>query len=177
MPVKLNLLPENFQVGKGVTKIVKMSKSLSVITMVVFMLFSLGLGAYFIFSKITLDKSQKEVDQLKAQIKALEGSEQQLVLLKDRLAKISTIKSTPNALKNIVNFDSILANISSNSVIDEVNITSSKINTSYKLASNADFSTFISNLKNTQFFNNVDLLSTNFNPRDGYLVDFSLENK
>lgn len=177
MPVKLNLLPENLQVSKGVSKVIKVSKPLSIVSAVIFMIFSLALGAYFIFSKITLDKSQKEVDQLKAQIKAMEDSEQQLILLKDRLAKISTIKNTPNALKNIMNFDSVLANISPNSVIDEVNITSDKVNTSYKLTSNADFTTFINNLKNTEFFNYVDLLSTNFNPNDGYLVDFSLENK
>ncbi|MFA6446500.1 MAG: hypothetical protein WCW14_04620, partial [Candidatus Paceibacterota bacterium] len=157
MPENLNLLPQNLQISKGLGSILKTTKSLGVILIVVFIVFGLGTGAFFIYSKITLNNVQTNVEQLKSQVKAQEGSEQQLVLLKDRLAKIASLKSTPNATKNITNMDTLFKNMSPGSLANQLEITPTKIGVSMIIRSNEDLTTFIQNLKTNELFNIVNL--------------------
>jgi Tfp pilus assembly protein PilN len=177
MPVKLNLLPENLQVSKGLIKFLKTTKALGVIFIVIFIIFCLGIGGLFIFSKISLTNIQAQVDQLKSEVVAQEESEQQLVLLKDRLAKISSIKNIPNASKNIVNLDSLFTDMSPDSIMNEANITSTKIDITLIARSNEDLSTFIKNLKSTTLFNFINLSSLGYSPKSGYSIAVSLSNK
>jgi len=177
MPEKVNLLPQNLQVGKGLGSILKTTKALGVIFIVVFIIFGLGMGAFFIYSKITLDGIKTNVDQLKSQVKAQEASEQQLVLIKDRLAKISSIKSTPNATKNITGIDSLFANMSPSSIMNLANFSSTKVDISVAIRSNEDLTAFIQNLKNTDLFKSVNLSSLGYGANSGYSIAVSLSNK
>jgi len=177
MPTKLNLLPSNLQVSKGLGSFLKASRSLGVILIVIFAIFSLGIGGFFVLSKITLGNLQTKVNQLTSQVKAQETSEQQLILLKDRLAKIASARNDPNAYKNITNVDSLFTNISPVSSMNQANISSSKIDISLVARSNEDLATFISNLKGTTLFNTVNLSSLSFSPKTGYALTVSLGNK
>ncbi|KKS00462.1 MAG: hypothetical protein UU51_C0007G0008 [Microgenomates group bacterium GW2011_GWC1_41_20] len=177
MQENLNLLPQNLQISKGLDSVLKTSKALGVILIVVFIVFSLGTGAFFIYSKITLNNVQTNVEQLKSQVKAQEGSEQQLVLLKDRLAKISSIKSTPNASKNIINMDILFRNMSPSSTMNQLEVTPTKIGVSMLIRSNEDLTAFIKNLKTNEMFNVVNLTSLGYSMNAGYSVIVSLSNK
>lgn len=176
MPVKLNLLPENLQISKGTTQLLKTSKSLGIIMLVVFIISSLGMAAYFVISQLSYNKLKTEVANFESQVKAMEGSEQQLILLKDRLSKISSINTMPSAVNNLSNLDLILNGVSLDSVMEDVAIAPKKITTSLQLASNSDFATFVSNLKNSTVFKTVTLSSLNFTPDTGYKLDTNLDN-
>ena len=175
--LNLNLLPQNLQVSKGLGKVLKTAKALGVILVVAFVVFCLGIVALFIINKTTLTNTQASVDQLKTQVKAQETSEQQLILLKDRLAKIASIKSTPNASKSITNVDSLFANVSSASTMNEANITSSKMDISLIISSNDDLTSFIQNIKSTKLFNTINLPSFTYSANNGYSIAVSLTNK
>ena len=177
MPENLNLLPQNLQISKGLGSILKTTKSLGVILIVVFIVFGLGTGAFFVYSKITLNNVQTNVEQLKSQVKAQEGSEQQLVLLKDRLAKIASLKSTPNATKNIINMDTLFKNMSPGSAANQLEVLPTKIGISMIIRSNEDLTTFIQNLKTNELFNLVNLTSLGYNMNAGYSVIVNLSNK
>ena len=171
------MLPQNLQVSKGLNSILKTTKALGVIFIVAFIIFSLGMGAFFIYSRITLDGIKTNVDQLKSQVKAQETSEQQLVLLKDRLAKISSIKSTPNATKNITGIDFLFTNMSPSSTMNLANFSSTKIDVSVAIRSNEDLTAFIQNLKSTDLFKSVNLSSFAYGAGSGYSIDVSLSSK
>lgn len=174
-PDNLNLLPQDLQVSKGLSSLLKTARSLGVILIVTFIIFCLGMGAYFIYSKITLDNIQTNVDQLKTQVKAQEGSEQQLVLLRDRLQKIASVKGIPSAGANISGINSLLANMSTNLKMSEANIDPLKMSLSLRLYSNEDLSTFLQNLKSTALFNQIELATFSYGAT-GYNLDVNLSN-
>lgn len=170
MAVNLNLLPQDFQISKSAGNAIKTMKALGVILIVVFIVFCIGLGAFFVYSKISLNKLQSNVDELKLQVKAQEKSEQQLILLKDRLGKISSVRSSAGALSNINSMDTVLANVSEASSVDEASINPNKMNLTLSIRSNDDLSTFIGNLKNSTAFTSVSLTSFGYSSK-GYLLD------
>ena len=177
MAVNLNLLPPDLQINKGLGRILKTIKSINVILIVAFIVFSLGVGGFFVVSKISLNSVQSSVDKLKSQVKAQETSEQKLILLKDRLSKIYSIKSTPSASKNIDGANSLLTNVSPNSTMDQAVIEPTKADISLKVQSNEDLGILFTNIKNTSSFKFIDLYSFDYSPSVGYLVKLNMNNK
>jgi hypothetical protein len=142
-----------------------------------FIIFCLGMGGLFIINKINLSSVQTNVDKLKVQVKGQESSEQRLILLKDRLDKIASVKSTPNALKNISSIDSFLANVSPSTIMDQADFGATKIDVSFKIGSNEDLVSLMQNVKSTDLFKAVDLYSFDYGPSIGYLIKLSMNNK
>lgn len=177
MAIHLNLLPENLQISKGVSSFLKTAKALSVILIVLFSVSCLVSGALLIVNKINLDNTQKTVEQLKTQVKAQEVSEMQLVLLRDRLAKITTIKNYPTANKNIASVDSLFSNLSPNTILNQANISSNKIDISLVIRSNEDLSLFLKNIKDSTLFKTANVSSLGYNPIIGYTLALTLGGK
>lgn len=176
MQDNLNLLPQNLHVSKGMESVLKTTKALGVILIVIFVIFTIGAGAYFVYSKVTLGNLQTNVDQLKSQVKAQESSEQQLVLLKDRLSKISSLRSTPSAGKNVANLDTLFSNVSPASSANQIDISTQKIDITMIVRSNEDLTAFIQNLKNNKAFKSVNLASLGYTKNIGYSIIVSLVN-
>lgn len=177
MPVNLNLLPENLQVSKGLTDLLKTARALSVISVVAFLIFASGVGGFFIFEKTNYDSTRTNVEFLKKQVKDQEASEQQLVLLKDRLAKIASIRGNPNASKNIENINTLFNNLSPNTTVNQANISPTKVDINLVIKSNDDLTTFIQNMKNTKLFNLVDMTSLGYSANSGFSAVVTLSNK
>lgn len=175
MPTNLNLLPDNLQVGKSVGAAVKTIKAVNVILIVILIISTLGLVGYFVFQKITYNNLQTNVAQLKSQIKAQEQSETKLILLKDRLNKISSVESNANATKNMNNLASLLNGTSQTFEVSSANISSSKIALSLKIYSNDDLTSFINNIKTSNLFGSANLSTFNYGS-SGYSLDMTLEN-
>ena len=177
MAVNLNLLPQDLRVSKGINNVIRLTRSINVILVVIFIVSIIGAGAFLIISSIRLNSIQSEITKLEQQVKAQETSEQQLVLLKDRISKISTARSYLNATKNIENINSVLTNTLSAVKIDSLSITPSKTDISLTLLSNEDLKTYLKNLKESGKFKSVDLYSFDYNKNIGYLVKVVLINK
>lgn len=175
MPVKLNLLPQALMVSKSLNGVLKTIRALNVILVIAFLIFVVGIGGFFLISKSTLSSVEKNVDRLKTQIIAQESSEQQLILLKDRLSKISGIRTSRSILDNINNVNSLVSNLSVNSEISELDMDLTKIKLSMTIRSNDDLTMFMKNLGNTNIFKTIILTSFGFNPLSGYAlgVNFS----
>lgn len=174
MPVNLNLLPQDLQIDKNTVGFLKTIKALNVILMASFIFFCLGVGGFLIYNKIALTNAQTNVEQLTSQVKALEKSEQQLILLKDRLGKIASVKLVPNASKNITGINSLLANTTNALNLSEANISSSKTNLDLDIYSNEDLSTFLQNVKNSNIFKSVNLTSFSYN-LNGYSLNMDVD--
>jgi hypothetical protein len=173
MPVKLNLLPQEFLVSKSLNSVLKTVRAMNVILSVAFIIFALGVGGYFLISRNTLNSTESKVDQLKTQVLAQESSEQQLILLKDRLAKISTVGSSQGTLKSIDNVDALLNGLSTNTSIEQMDAGSSKIDLSVIIKSNADLTKFMGNVADTNSFKSITLTSFGYSPLTGYALGLS----
>lgn len=177
MAIKLNLLPTDILISKGLSKALRTFKALTVIFTVILLIFCLGMVGLFIVNKVTLDKAQSDVDNLKAQIKVQETSEQQLILIKDRLSKISTIKSKSDASNNIAGINSLVSDLSAKSRVTEEDASSTKSSLTISLGSNADLSNLIKNIEKTDVFKSVTLSSLGYSGIQGYVVMLDMSAK
>lgn len=175
MAIKLNLLPPELAVDKNLNIIIKTVRSLGIISIASFLIFIVGLVGFFIMSSITLKNLTSDIDVSKNKIIAQEASEQQIILLKDRINKISTIQNLPTSLKNIIAIEPFLANLSPDSLLSELDIDSQKAQLLLNFKSNNDLGTFFRNLSGSEVFKSVVLSSFSLNPATGYSVSINIE--
>jgi hypothetical protein len=177
MPVNLNLLPPELAVSKSLGTVLKTIRALSVIAVAAFLVSVTGIVIYFVVGTINLNSLNANINQLKSQVTAQEASEQQIILLKDRIAKIEQAKAAPSALSTATKVDSFLANISAGSVINQFDADPAKADITLNLKSNADLTEFIQGVSSSTLFGSIDLSSFGFNPATGYLVGLSMSVK
>ncbi len=174
MAVKMNLLPPEYAVGKGLSRVLKTTRMLGVVALAVFIIFALGLTGFFVFSSLTLRGLTVENDNLKSQITALSASEQKMVLLKDRLKKIKALQVMASSIKNLNSVDPIIAGVGGNITLTELAIDPQKVDISVLIRSNNDLTVFLQSLKTSGVFKSVVLTSFGFNPASGYLANIRL---
>src|SRR3989344_8584630 len=134
MATKINLLPPGFGVTGNLGKILKAVRMVCVIGLAFFLVFGLGISIYFIVSTITFNALKSETNSLKEQVKTLQTTEQQIVLLKDRVGKINTVLSFPEAIKNLDAIEPFISNLSSSASLNQLEIDAQKIDLSFQFS-------------------------------------------
>jgi len=177
MPIKLNLIPQEQQTSKNLGNLIKTLKALGVIGIAAFLIFGIGLGVFFIATTISLNNVNASVTKLSAQVSAQQKSEQQIILIKDRIEKVATIQGLPSSLANLKVIDPFLSNLSGTGVVDQIAIDPTTIVLSVNLKSYADTSMFIDSLQSTDKFGTVSLDSFGLNPKNGYSIEIKTTNK
>jgi len=174
MATKINLLPPGFGVTGNLGKILKAVRMVGVIGLAFFLVFGLGISIYFIVSTITFNALKSETNSLKEQVKTLQTTEQQIVLLKDRIGKINTALNFPEAIKNLDAIDPFISNLSSSASLNQLEIDPQKIELSLQFRSTADTSAFIKSLSDMKDFRSVVLTSFGYDSTNGYTVGISI---
>lgn len=177
MAIKVNLLPTEKRVGKGLQRILRVTRMLGVISLVIFILFGLGMIAFFVFNSISLGNLKTANGDLEDRITGLETSEQKIVLLKDRVGKIKSLFSIPSAINNLDSVNTVLSPLSKDTTISELNVNPTKVSMSINFKSAADIGVFLTGLKDTKSFQTVSISSFSFNPVSGYLVSIAIQGK
>lgn len=177
MAVKLNLLPEGYGVSGSLGKILKTTKALGVIALAVFIVFTIGMSAFFIFSTITLNGLKNEKTSLGVEIQSLQTTETQTVLLKDRLDKVKIVFSSPSAIKNLLLVDPLVTSLGPSSSLSELNVGAGKIDLILSFRSSVDLSAFYTKIADSQNFTTVRQTSFSYAPANGYSVGLSLTPK
>lgn len=174
MAITLNLLPQDQVVDTRVVKFVKVLRSLNMVFIGVFVVFVLGAGVLFYMNNSKLKTLTKETIRLKEEVSSLEVSEQQVVLLKDRIKKIQTVQAIPSSLRNMKSVDTLLSTIPENVSVTELGLDAKKIDLSLKFKSNFELQQFLDGLKGSPVFKSAVITSFGLSPTTGYLVSFDL---
>ena len=174
MAIKINLLPPESTVSGPLGQVIKVTRMLNVIFLGGFIVFIFVLGGLFIFNSLKLQNLNTNIAQLKSQVSAQETSEQQVVLLKDRIGKIQLLQTLPNSMKNITNIDTFLNTVEGNSTLTELDVDSQKTDISMLFSNNNDLSNFLKSITSSKLFKSAVLSSFGFNPASGYLVSIHL---
>lgn len=172
--INLNLLPPEYSVSGPLGKSIKLIKSLNVIFLAVFLVFVLSASAFFLISSLSLKNMQSQEDGLKSQISAQETSEQQIVLLKDRLGKIKTLNSQNDNSQIVAALDPEVGSLPGSATLSDLSISSQKTEIAVIFSDANDFSSFLKGLTNSQKFKSIVLTSFGLNPLSGYLVSLKL---
>ena len=171
MPVNINLLPTELSVSKSLNEFIKTLRALGVIAVVVFLIFGIGVAAFFIISTVTLNGVNASVTRLKGQVAAQQTSEQQIILLKDRISKITSALSVPSSLPNQTLVQSLFSGFPAGISINQMQIDPGAIDLTVGVKTNSDISSFMAAFQDSDTFKSVDLTSFNFNPTSGYSVE------
>lgn len=170
MAINLNLLPQDLAVKGGVVKVVNIFDKLIMTALAAFLIFALGLVAFFIASSLELKNLNSSVENLKAQLAALSVTEQRVVLLKDRLAKIKSLGSYTSSDKDVENLIFLLGDLPSNSLLGNVSVEPGKIDFSLGFSDSESLGKFLGGLSENKKYKNVLISSLGFNPVSGHLV-------
>lgn len=177
MAVKLNLLPPELAVDKNLGTVLKLARSLGIIVLAAFILFVVGVSGFFVYDSIVLKNLTADVATVTNQIKSMGADEQQIVLLKDRIKKISSVKSIPTGMPNLIAVDPFISNLSSNSSISSLNVDPQKIELLINFKTNDDLSSFLKSFSTSTAFKTVTLTSFSLNPTTGYSLGLTVQAK
>lgn len=173
MAVNINLLPGELKVSSGLSQVLRIVRMIGVISLAAFLVFGLGVAAFFIFSTVELNGLNSTNTNLKGQLSALSTTEQQFVALKDRLAKIKSAQSQSSATKYLTDFVPFIAPFTGTTV-NELDVDPGKLSVTLNFHSNSDLSTFIKSISSTDIYKNVTVNSFGFSPLGGYLVNLTI---
>lgn len=177
MAIKINLLPSEKRVGRELQGILRITRMLGVIALGAFIVFGLGIAAFFVFTSIQLNGLNSTNSTLESQITGLETSETQIVLLKDRIGKIKTVQRVPSAIASLNNIIPVITPLSVEASVNELDVSPTKISASVNFRSNSDLSNFLKGLSTSTSFKTITLSSFAFNPASGYLVGVDIVDK
>jgi len=175
MPIKLNLLPPELMVSKSLGSTLKTIRALGIIAISLFVIMALGMTAFFVISRITLVNLNSKVEALKTNIKAQETSEQQVFLLKDRLAKLEILENNATAVVNLSSIEPFIARISPPSTLTQLVISPTAIDISANIQTNSVLTNFLDSLRSSKAFKSVVLSSISLNPIIGYSLELNIK--
>ncbi len=122
MAQTINLLPVELARGKEVNSLLARLKIASIVICTILLLFSMAGLAYVVITKRNVDTLVVTRDSVKAEVLNLETSEQQLVLLKDRLQKILDYRAADTTQGQLENQKKII-----DILPEEISVIGSKI--------------------------------------------------
>lgn len=170
----INLLPEDV---KPKPYLLKLSKTLNKFVVGGFILFSflvvVSLGSFLILRNRTQASLDRQED-LKAQVNALEQTEQRLFLLKDRLGKIGTVLSVNDAAEEVESLEQALNMSQGVGVFKDAEITKEKAIVTFSTDSSENLTRFLSLLIGSGEFKRIELASFGFSPSEGYELELGL---
>lgn len=170
MPAKINLLPVELGISRESIQANSTLKKIIVGVASVFLLGSFfGIG-YFLILTNQLNSEATKNNNLKQSIKALEATEQRILLVKDRARKAGIILGTASASGNLSKMGKILASLPADITLDEAGVDSSQGTFSVFSANSSGVISFLNALTNSGSYTQVFLKNFSFNPVRGYLI-------
>jgi len=177
MPANLNLLPPELTVSKSLANLLKTLRAVNVIAIAAFLIFGVGMAAFFVISSVSLSGINNNITNLESQVKAQSASEQKMVLLKDRLTKISSAQKTPSSVPNLASISPLLLGLSPSAAVTQLQISPTTVKLSINLTNNTDLSLFLASVKESKYFKTINMTGFSLGPTTGYSVEISGEKK
>lgn len=171
----VNLLPKELRPRKYIVRISKVLTNISLIALLVFIISAITVTSVYFLISSRLRTTQEKHEELITQIKALEETEQKIVLIKDRLEKVNEMRSKPAASEKIDILEDVL-NISDGiAAVNGSNLTESDANLLISVDGSLNLTKLLSGLLIAGGFDRIEMLSFNFNSNHGYLMEFGFE--
>ena len=177
MSVKLNLLPLGSAIPPSLGKVLGQIRTVAIVAISLFLFFVLGVSGYLVYSQIRLQTLTAGSDNLKLKIKERETTEQKIILLKDRLGKITIARASPSIQKNTDNAGVIADSLPEGTILTELSIDQKKTDISLVFGSSAGLNLFLDSVPANSYFKRATLTAFSFNPQTGYSIGLRLFEK
>lgn len=170
---KINLIPTEMAVPTRALNLAATLNKISVFGAVAVILAALSLIAGLVYYNLQYKKSASNVESLKNKIVQLQKNEQKLILAKDKLSKISYIRSLDSVDAELTNYKAFqnLVMADSNSNISEVSIGPNKIETTVTLKDTLALTNVLSTITTLPNYKKIVLSSLAYSSATGYLIN------
>lgn len=172
---RINLLPDELLNKTSARKIADFLKSIIASTFAVFFLGVLGGVSYLIILNVQFKNLSNRQVQLKTSVQSLETTEQQIVLVKDRIKKANQVLGDTKTEVLVESFNNSILNFVPAGVrIVEAKVTKESTTASFVVTSSKALTALFSNMTSSEDFSKVRLETLSFSPSVGYLVSVEL---
>lgn len=168
----VNLLPKELRPKKYIVKISKVLTNVALIALLVFVISAAVITGVFIVISNRLSSSQEKHEELIIQIKALEETEQKIVLMKDRLEKVNEMKSKPSASEKVDILGDVLKISEGSAVVNAATLSDKKTNVLVIVDGSLSLTKFLSGILISGGFKKIEMLSFVFEKDEGYKIEF-----
>lgn len=171
---KINLLPKEFTVSKEVSDAsVKIKKYLW--TSLGFYVVILAIcGSFYYYFQTTLTNLESDQVRLKTNIQSLQETEQQLILTKDRIAKIQTVLASRQNEEVFNKQKTVVDQMTDAMNIENSNITISNSLLTFTSRSSLQLVSFMSSIASKSETLGIVMDSMSFNPFTGYTLGLEI---
>lgn len=171
----VNLLPSDLTVPVTVNKLKKNLYNWSVVLGIVLLVGIASMTVFFFLRSSELKKTNADISTLKTQVSSLEKTEQQLVLVKDRLEKIKRVQDGPSVVSEVQGIREIYSNVTSlGGTIGEADIKPDSIELTLSVADRNALKSILDFVINNDLFVNINMSSMAFLPNYGYSTSLLL---
>ena len=171
---QINLLPTDMAPRPSVVKASTVVKKLTTIGVILFIVcLGASIGLFLLFSSQLKDSTQRKAE-IEQSVKALQATEQRLVLIKDRLSLIKDVLARQTATDELEAITNLINNLP-----EEVSVSEAKLQKDLTVASfKAEDSLALTRMMSTIFslgtYGQVDLKTIRFLPITGFTAEFEL---
>ena len=172
----INLLPTDLGPDKAVADMsVKIKRTATLLAAFLVVLITLAVGSVVLITNRAKESIQTQ-QELKASIKALEATEQKLILIKDRVDKSSQVFAADNATEHVEELEGLFDSLPPGVTIDRSEIFPGKSEVVFSAESSVLVVDLFEILKSSGKFRFVELLSLDYSQSEGYKIAFVLIN-
>lgn len=166
----INLLPKELTVSKGVQDITAKLTKYSYTAIFLFVLVLASGGAAFFYFRNKLANLEANRSTLETNIQSLQETEQQIILTKDRVAKLKVILDRRTNEETFNKHRSISDNLPESITIENSEIGSSKSEIAFAAKDSRQLVSFMSSLLARADKLNIVMGSLSFDPFQGYNI-------
>lgn len=169
----INLLPQELKPNKSVLIIAKKLKKVSIIfSSFLILTFLLVLGAQYYYTKKIKESASRQMD-LETQIKSMEDTEQQLVLIKDRIEKIISIVSLGTISEEVDIVGKVSEILPEGMLVKSITLDKDMVQMTVVTNGLIQASQYISSVTSLPSLKYVNLVSFDFSPGFGYTIELN----
>lgn len=172
----INLLPTDVVRGHEAARATKALKTLSTVLGVVTLGIGFALGAYFFYQEKGITTLEDQYSTYKAQVLALESTENSLILVRDRLSKISELKTKYPYNNSLSLTNEILEQLPEGISIKQITGSSEDQTFTFGVPDSSAIQVLLDLFKNNQVLKQVVLKNTLYSPESGYQVVINVSN-
>lgn len=169
----INLLPQELKPSGTILKISARLKAFALLGVIFFMISAALYFSALFFLNYRITSSQEEQESLKTQIKALEKTEQRLVLVKDRLTKISTVSKKPKVNDELERLMAVSDLFPTNTNLVEVELTENNAGVVISSDNLDGVANYLASVVASGKFVKVNLKQLKFDSDSGYSISLA----
>ena len=172
--VEINLLPQDLAARPSVVKTSRVVKQILTVGFIIFILAAVAISAFFIFYSREIGTSREKITELERGIKALEVTEQRLLLVKERLEKAKQVLGMDSSIDEVEALSSLLASLPEGVSISEVRILNEETRMSFGAPNTLVLSSVMKLMRESSSFKYIDMTAFSFSPETGFNVGLKL---